>query len=91
MILGLKVGTDQSSNPLEKEKAVEAAKLFKATFIKHFDSLSCKDLIGFNVKIPEEEQKAIESGIFKSKCPLLVEGSIDILDSILEQNRMDSN
>ncbi len=84
MILGLIYGTEQSSTPIDKEESDEIFNRYKSQFIEKFNSLKCKDLIGFNLKIPEEHQKAIDNGVFQTKCPLLVSGSVEILEGMIK-------
>jgi C_GCAxxG_C_C family probable redox protein len=84
MIMGLKYGTDQSSIHGDKEKLKQILTQYKEMFTKKFVSLNCKDLIGYNVKMPEEQKMAIEKKVFNTKCPLFVSGSVEILENLIK-------
>jgi len=83
MILGIKFGTDQTYNAKQKANNDEMLARYKAQFINRFGSLNCKDLIGYDIKIPDEQKMAIEKEVFKSKCPLFVSGSVEVIESMI--------
>jgi C_GCAxxG_C_C family probable redox protein len=84
MILGLKYGTDQGVETAHKEIGEALFKAYKDRFVEEYGSLHCKDLLGYNIKTPEGNLAANEKGLFKSRCPLFLEGSIKILDQLID-------
>ena len=84
MAIGLKYG-HFNEDVLLKEKDVMMAKTaeFKKLFYEKFASCNCRDLLGYDVAIPEELQKAIDSGHMMGFCPTVVMAVIDILKRVL--------
>lgn len=84
MALGLKYG---HSNPegLLDQKNVMIGKImeFKERFVQEFESVQCKELIGYDVSKPEELQAALDSGKMIEFCPCLVEKVIKIVEEVL--------
>jgi len=87
MVLGLLYGTDEKSDPSIKEKVTELSSQFKQEFGNKHGSLACKDLIGYNTKTPEGYQSAIEHEVFRTKCPLFIEETIEILDRLVQPSK----
>ena len=78
-----------SAQQPEKEKA-EIKKLanakvqeFDRLFIEKNGSLECRELLGYNLSIPEESEKVGELNLFETVCPKMVGSSAEILDQIL--------
>lgn len=53
-------------------------------FQKKFGTVSCKELIGFHMGIPEELEQAKKSGVFEERCPAFVNYSAEILAKSIE-------
>jgi hypothetical protein len=45
-------------------------------------SLECKDLIKYNLSLPEQRAAAHEKGVFSGICPILVRDATAIIESI---------
>ncbi len=76
MVIGLKYG--RTKTPL---MASEFIKKFKALN----GSITCKDLLGFDISSGEGIEKVIENDFFYQICPNLVRSSANILEHILEE------
>ena len=78
--LGLAIGgSGPESRALMREKTEE----FQSAFTERFGSTICRELIGYDFSVPEESEKAGESGIVMDLCPKLVCGAVEILNDIL--------
>lgn len=84
MVLGLKYGHYDSSQ-LSEQKAMMMAKSgeFKKKFFEKHTTCNCRELLGYDVSVPEEFKEAVESGRMMSFCPKLVCEAIEALDEIL--------
>ncbi|MBE0511431.1 C_GCAxxG_C_C family protein [Candidatus Bathyarchaeota archaeon] len=76
--IGQKYGSNKPI-PEEKEKAYSLALKFYDRFQKELGSVSCRDLIGYDLTDPKELKKAWDSNVFLQKCVHFVEKAVDIL------------
>ncbi len=77
MALGLAFGDDS-------ELIHEKAKAFQTAFLARFGSTRCKELLGYDVSVPGELEKARESGNMSERCPGFVRGASEILQELLQ-------
>jgi C_GCAxxG_C_C family probable redox protein len=77
MVIGLKYGSDP------KDVLIDKTIEFRKKFNEKFGSCMCKELLGYDISIPEEMDKLQKSNKTVDLCPILVKGSIDILKDIL--------
>ncbi len=82
MSLGLKFG---SSSPNDEEKVREASQELMHKFKETNGSLLCKELLGYHLIVPEEREKAKESGVFNTICPLLVQNATELAEEIMNK------
>jgi len=84
MAVGLKYG-HFNEDVLLAEKDIMMAKCadFKKLFFEKFDSCNCKELLGYDVSIPEEFQEALSSGRMLGFCPTVVKAAIEALEEVL--------
>lgn len=84
MAVGLKYG-HFNEETLLAEKDIMMAKCaeFKKLFFEKFDSCNCKELLGYDVYIPEEFQEALTSGRMLEFCPTVVKAVIEALEEVL--------
>jgi C_GCAxxG_C_C family probable redox protein len=81
MTLGLKFG---STNPDEEEAIREASQELMQKFEEENGSLLCRELLGYHLILPEELEKARESGVFNTTCPLLVHTATRLAEEIMQ-------
>ena len=82
MTLGLKYGAAQPS-PEEKARMYEYVQEFMDKFKAKHHAVDCRDLLGYDISIPEEQAKAKEEGLFTTLCPKLIEDAGMILEEML--------
>ena len=84
LAIGLKYGHYQESD-LKARKDICSAKTleFRKKFADKFGSCMCKELLGYDISIPGEMEKAFASGKLLEFCPCLAREAIDILEGIL--------
>ncbi|OQX64806.1 MAG: hypothetical protein B5M51_02560 [Anaerolinea sp. 4484_236] len=84
MTLGLKYG---STSPDDEEKVREASQELMRRFKEKNGALLCRELLGYHLIIPEEREKAKESGVFNTICPLLVQNATRLAAEILNEKK----
>ena len=84
MALGLKFG---SAIPNEEEKIREAGQELMRQFKETNGSLLCRELLGYHLIIPEEREKAKESGVFSQVCPLLVGNATELAEELMRKKQ----
>ena len=82
MVLGLKHGTT-APGPAAKEAVYARVREFAERFRALHGSLACRDLIGYDLTVAEDLQRARQSGVFKEKCPVFVRDASAILEELL--------
>jgi len=84
MALGLRYcAVPAEADPLGKQKAYPPVQEFLARFKARHDSIVCRELLGCDLGLPEELQRAREQGLFKSRCPVFVRTAAEILEELL--------
>ena len=79
MVLGLKNSPGASISET-KAKINSMVKEFNARFIERHGSLVCKELIGYDVSIPEEAEKASSEDVYNTICPKFVASAVEIIE-----------
>lgn len=83
MAIGIKHGTNEPV--LEKRlKSYQLAQKFYKNFKKQNGSIYCREIIGYDLLIPEELEEARKANVFKEKCVLLIKNAIKSLLEICE-------
>lgn len=82
MVIGLEHGKTQATDDEAKERCYELAQEFVARFEAHHGSLVCKELLGYDLSLAEDMQRAKEEGLFDTLCPRLVQDAAEIIESI---------
>ncbi len=81
MALGLKYGY---TAPDGRDVTYEIAQEFMRRFEEKHGSLTCRELIGFDILLPEDRARAQQAGVFESICPRLVRDAAEIVDQLLD-------
>ena len=83
MVIGLKHGKYRDGD----DEATDTTRALAREFIREFSarngSVNCTQILGYDLGIPEEYEKAAGEGLFRTKCPELVRDAADILEKIL--------
>ena len=84
MALGIKYGTNEPS--LEKRlKVYKLAQKFYKRFEKQHGSVLCRELIRYDLSVPEELEKARRARIFEEKCVNFVKEAVETLIELTER------
>ena len=83
MVIGLKYGRNQADDLEAKEKTAALILEFVKTFKDRHGTITCKELLGYDISIPEQYNLAEEQGLFETKCPNFVKVAAEILEQIL--------
>lgn len=83
MAIGLKFGTAEPGNSPERARTFELIREFSRQFEDRHGSLTCKELLGFDMSTPEGNEAAKQPGSFDI-CTKLIESSIEILEGMLK-------
>jgi C_GCAxxG_C_C family probable redox protein len=83
MVIGLKYGKTKAADEAATEKTRALVRQFIHEFTEKNGSVNCTELLGYNLNDPQAYAAAKDSGLFLSKCPLLVRDAANILEKIL--------
>ena len=86
MALGLKYGHYHSGNSEEKSRAYSLAVKFNKRFCDINNSIVCKDLLGYNLSVPEEMALIKEKNLFNTVCPKAITDAVEIVEQLLIEN-----
>lgn len=84
MVLGLRSGRTRVEDKDAQEKVYRHANEFVDSFKRRNGSISCADLIGYDLSKPEELNLARETGAFRTRCPKFVKDAGQILEELLQ-------
>lgn len=82
MALGLKYGY---TAPDGSDATYGIAQEFMRRFEEQHGSLTCRELIGFDIIIPENRERAQQAGVFQNTCPRLVRDAAEIVQAMLTE------
>jgi len=81
--IGRKNGSWQPGDLEAKAKISEQFASFRARFAEKNGSCMCRELLGYNLSVPEEAQKIAELGLTQSKCPEIIWNAVELLKEYL--------
>ena len=84
MLIGLKYGQHIEGDNDSKQKTIKIANEYIQIFKDEYGSIICRDLLKYDLSNEIEAQKARESGVFNTLCPVFVKYSVEIIEEILE-------
>jgi C_GCAxxG_C_C family probable redox protein len=92
MIIGLKYGKVAPKDNVARDKTYALSQEFIREFTRKNGSISCTDLLGYNLNNPDEYAQARDKKLFVTKCPALVRDAVAILESLVnrETDRQES-
>jgi C_GCAxxG_C_C family probable redox protein len=82
MALGLKYGY---TAPGGRDTMYGIAREFMHRFEQRHGSLTCRELIGFDILTPEDRERAQRSGVFEDVCPRLVHDAAELIQAMLAE------
>ena len=83
MVIGLKYGRIQADDLAAKEKTAGLVQQFVKRFKDRHGVIICKELLGYDISIPEQHDFAEQQGFFETKCSKFVRDAAEILEQIL--------
>jgi C_GCAxxG_C_C family probable redox protein len=83
MVIGLRRSKTVAGDDEAKEACYDLVEEFVAQFEARNGSITCKDLLGHDISIPEERELAKKQGLFDTRCPKLVRDAAKILEQIV--------
>jgi C_GCAxxG_C_C family probable redox protein len=82
MALGLARG---SATVDKKDETYRMAEGFVRRFQERHETILCRELIGYDLRVPTESQAAREQGVFTTLCPAFVGSAVEIAVEILDE------
>lgn len=83
MVLGLKYGRAEDDDEEQKIYTYNLVRRFTEKFEQEHNSINCRDILGIELKTPEDWDKAKDEGLFEDKCKACVGNAVSILEDIL--------
>ncbi|MDD1707223.1 MAG: C-GCAxxG-C-C family protein [Methanoregulaceae archaeon] len=83
LVIGLKYGKTHIGDNEATDKTRALVRECIREFIHRNGSVSCTELLGYNLNIPDEYQQASKEGLFKTSCPEYVRDATDIIERII--------
>jgi C_GCAxxG_C_C family probable redox protein len=91
MVIGLGYGKTRAEDNETRDKAYRLVEELVDRFQSRNGSTVCKELLGYDISIPEEYELAIEKGVFATLCSKLVRDAAEIIEQILGQDSNEFN
>lgn len=87
MAVGLKYGHYMPNDGEAKVLNIQKLMEFRSKFLEKYDSVLCKNLLGYDISKPEDAKIIDEKGLLTTFCPKVVAETTKILDKMfLEDN-----
>jgi C_GCAxxG_C_C family probable redox protein len=83
MVIGLKYGKGTIGDDAAKEKTYALVQEFIAKFRAKNGSINCTELLGYDLRDPEQRTQAHTSGAVAVKCPQFSRDAVEILEKFL--------
>lgn len=87
MLIGLKFGRFRLDDLDAKEKTYSTVQQFTKKFVELYGSVKCKELLEYDISIPEQLRIAGENQLFSKICPKLVKASAVLVEELLQLNK----
>lgn len=81
--IGCKNGAWAPGDLEAKDRVMAQIAAFRSRFTESAGSCMCRDLLGYNLAIPEEAQKIGELGLTQTLCPEIIHKAVVLLDEFL--------
>ena len=82
MVLGLRQNPTPETAVQVKDKAYALVKEFNRRFIEKNGTLTCKELLGFDLSTPKGAAHFKEKGLSAAVCSRFVHDAVDILEEM---------
>jgi len=81
--LGLKYGTVIPKDTEGKNNLLQKKAEFEAKFCAKCNSCICREILGYDLSVPEQMQKIQEKNLLQTKCPEVVCRACEILEEMI--------
>ena len=81
--IGIKYATTKPNDQEAKNKLLKIKAEFEEEFCKKNGSCICKEILGYNLSVPEEMEKIQEEKLLETKCPKVVLSACEILEKMI--------
>ena len=81
--LGMKYATTEANDQEKKDKLLELKAQFEEKFCKKNGSCICREILGYDLSVPEEMAKIQEENLLATKCPKVVLSACEILEEMM--------
>jgi len=85
MAIGLYCGYDTPDDPDAKARSNALALEFERRFIEKNGSILCRELLGYNLSVPEDLEILKSKGLFTSVCPKMVSDAVILAETMIEE------
>lgn len=85
MVLGLKYGQEDEVDKYSKTRNYLFVKDFASRFRKLNGSISCKELLGYDLSDEKQLSTARQTDVFTTKCPKYVSDAVQILKEMISE------
>lgn len=83
MALGIKYATIKPNDTQKKDELLALKAKFEEKFCEKNGSCICKEILGYNLSVPNEMAKIQEENLLMTKCPEVVLSACDILEKMI--------
>jgi len=83
LVLGLKYGKGTPNDNAATDKTRALVREFICEFTAQHGSINCTELLGYNLNVPEEYERARNSTLFVTRCPVFVRDAVAILEKMV--------
>jgi len=83
MVIGLKYGKATSDDDAAKERTYALVQEFIPKFRAKNGSINCTELLGYDLRNPEQRKQAHVSNAVATKCPEFARDAAEILEKLL--------
>ena len=87
LVIGSLTKTNTPDNS-EKERIYALTRAFSDKFTEKYGSNICGDILGIDISIREQREKANEMGLFEKICPEAVRTAVEVLEELLGQSQI---
>lgn len=83
LVLGLKYGHYIADDNEQKSRAYAIAVDYTKRFKESHGSIVCRDLLGYDLTIPEESECIKEKCLFAEVCPKMIKSAVELLEQTI--------
>ena len=91
MVLGLLYGHSERGDAAAKARAYTLAEEYMNRFIRENGSAVCRELLGYDLSVPEQMASIREKELFRVLCPEIIRSAVAILDELLAEQDSKEN